>query len=162
MRCPCSEGQRAAVGVAMVETGEGRSGATVLLVDDEPLILAMMEDFLSVNGINVLVAHEGSEALRLAQERKPDVIILDVMMPGMDGYEVCEKLKEDPRTRGIPIILHTILKGPEVEARGEAVGADFVVHKPMRPLSLFLKTVEAALAKGRPPNWPARPLPPRR
>ncbi|MCI0370639.1 MAG: response regulator [candidate division NC10 bacterium] len=145
----------------MAEMGEGRSGAMVLLVDDEPVILAMMEDFLTVNGLGVLVAHDGSEALRLAQERKPDVIVLDVMMPGMDGYEVCQKLKEDPRTRGIPVILHTILKGEEVEARGEAAGADFVVHKPMRPLSLFLKTVEAALARGRRPGWPARTLPPR-
>ena len=145
----------------MAETGEGRSGATVLLVDDEPLVLAMMEEFLTVNGLSVLVAREGSEALLLARERKPDAIILDVMMPGMDGYEVCQKLKEHPRTRGIPVILHTILKGPEVEARGEAAGADFVVHKPMRPLSLFLKTVEAALAKGRSPSWPARTLPPR-
>ena len=97
----------------------------------------------------------------IVQEGIPDVIILDVMMPAMDGYEVCQKLKADPRTRGIPVILHTILKGTEVETRGEAAGADFVVHKPMRPLSLFLKTVEAALAKRRQPGWASRTLPPR-
>jgi len=154
-------GRRAEAGVAMAETGESRSGATVLLVDDEPLVLAMMEDFLTVNGHSVLVAHEGDEALRLARERNPDVIILDVMMPAMDGYEVCQQLKADPRTRGIPVILHTILKGAEVEARGEAVGADFIVHKPMRPLSLFLKTVEAALAKRREAGWASGTLPPR-
>ncbi|HEV8663440.1 MAG TPA: response regulator [Candidatus Methylomirabilis sp.] len=144
-------------GVAMAEMEAGRTGATVLLVDDEPLVLAMMEDFLTVNGLSVLTAHEGSEGLRLARERNPDVIVLDVMMPVMDGYEVCERLKADPRTRGIPVILHTILKGAEVETRGEAAGADFVVHKPMRPLSLFLKTVEAALAKRREPDSAPRP-----
>lgn len=159
VRCPRPKGAGTA-GVAMAETGESRSGGTVLLVDDEPLVLAMMEDFLTVNGLSVLVAHEGAEALRLARERNPDVIILDVMMPAMDGYEVCQKLKADPRTRGIPVILHTILKGTEVETRGEAAGADFVVHKPMRPLSLFLKTVEAALAKRRQPGWASRTLPP--
>lgn len=145
----------------MAETGGDRTEATVLLVDDESMVLAMLEDFFTVNGLRVLTAHEGTEALRTAREGSPDVIILDVMMPGMDGYEVCQRLKADPRTREIPVILHTILKGLEVEARGRAAGADFVVHKPMRPLSLLLKTVEAALAKRRRIASTTRPLPPR-
>lgn len=145
----------------MEETGAGRSGATVLLVDDEPLILTVMEDFLTVHGLTVLVAREGSEALRLAVERSPDIIILDVMVPAMDGYEICRRLKADPRTREIPVILHTILKGEEVQARGEAAGADFIVHKPIRPLSLFLKTVDTALAKRRQPGLPWGPSRPR-
>lgn len=145
----------------MAETGGGRSEATVLLVDDERMVLAMLEDFLTVNGLRVLTAQEGAEAFRMAREESPDVIILDVMMPGMDGYEVCQRLKGDPGTREIPVILHTILKGLEVEARGRAAGADFVVHKPMRPLSLLLKTVEAALAKRRRTASTSRPLPPR-
>ena len=145
----------------MQETGAGRSGATVLLVDDEPLILTVMEDFLTVHGLTVLVAREGPEALRLAVERSPDIIVLDVMVPAMDGYEICRRLKADPRTREIPVILHTILKGAEVEARGEAAGADFIVHKPIRPLSLFLKTVDAALAKRRQPGLPSGARPPR-
>lgn len=145
----------------MAETEGGQSEATVLLVDDEPMVLAMLEDFLTVNGLRVLRAQDGAEALRLARDRNPDVVVLDVMMPEMDGYEVCQRLKADPRTREIPVILHTILKGLEVEARGRTVGADFIVHKPMRPLSLFLKTVEAALAKRRRTGSTARPLPPR-
>jgi CheY-like chemotaxis protein len=145
----------------MAGKGTGRSGATVLLVDDEPVVLEMMEDFLTVNGLTVVVSREGTEALRLAVERSPDVIVLDVMIPTMDGYEICRRLKADPRTREIPVILHTIIKGEEVETRGEAAGADFVVHKPMRPLSLFLKTVEAALAKRRQAGWASHTLPPR-
>jgi CheY-like chemotaxis protein len=144
----------------MHETGAGRSGATVLLVDDEPLILTVMEDFLTVHGLTVLLAREGAEALRLAVERSPDIVVLDVMMPAMDGYEICRRLKADPRTREIPVILHTILKGAEVEARGEAAGADFIVHKPIRPLSLFLKTVDTALAKRRQPGLSSSAAPP--
>ena len=145
----------------MAETGGGRSEATVLLVDDEPMVLAMLEDFLTVNGLRVLTAQEGAEAFRMAREESPDVIILDVMMPGMDGYEVCQRLKADPSTRETPVILHTILKGLEVEVRGRAAGADFVVHKPMRPLSLLLKTVEAALWKRSGMDSTSRPRPPR-
>jgi CheY-like chemotaxis protein len=145
----------------MAGKGTGRSGATVLLVDDEPVVLEMMEDFLTVNGLTVVVSREGTEALRLAVERSPDVIVLDVMIPTMDGYEICRRLKADPRTCEIPVILHTIIKGEEVETRGEAAGADFVVHKPMRPLSLFLKTVEMALAKRRQPRLPTGAPPPR-
>jgi len=139
----------------MEETGAGRSRATVLLVDDEPMILTVMEDFLTINGLSVLVAREGTEALRLAVERSPDVVVLDVMVPAMDGYEICRRLKADPRTREIPVILHTILKGAEVQTRGEAAGADFIVHKPIRPLSLFLKTLDTALAKRRQPGLPS-------
>lgn len=145
----------------MAGKGTGRSGATVLLVDDEPLILTVMEDFLTVHGLTVLVARDGTEALRLAVERSPDIIVLDVVVPAMDGYEVCRRLKADPRTSEIPVILHTILKGAEVEARGEAAGADFIVHKPIRPLSLFLKTVDTALAKRRQSGLPSGAPPPR-
>jgi len=145
----------------MEGTGTGRSGATVLLVDDEPLILTVMEDFLTVHGLTVLVARDGNEALRLAVERSPDIIVLDVVVPAMDGYEICRRLKADPRTREIQVILHTILKGAEVQARGEAAGADFIVHKPIRPLSLILKTVDTALAKRRQSGLPSGAPPPR-
>ena len=81
---------------------------TVLVVDDEPAILAMMRSLLSDEGCAVLTAQNGQEALALALEAQPDLIITDLMMPVMDGQELRRRLREEPRTADIPVMLMTV------------------------------------------------------
>jgi len=105
----------------------------VLIVDDAPanidlLMTTLMDEYA------ILVAKNGENALRQAfKEPGPDIILLDIMMPGMDGYEVCRRLKADPRTRDIPVLFITALSDEEDEARGLALGAVDYVAKPFRP-----------------------------
>ncbi len=82
---------------------------TVLVVDDEPAILGMLRSILSEEGCAVLTAQNGQEALALAMEAQPDLIILDLMMPVMDGQELRQRLSEEPRTADIPVMLMTVV-----------------------------------------------------
>jgi putative two-component system response regulator len=106
--------------------------ATLLVVDDTPANLSLMAGLLH-HDYRVRLAHSGARALELVQRELPDLILLDVMMPEMDGYTVCTRLKQDPRTRGIPIIFVTALSQPEDEARGFEAGAVDFIHKPISP-----------------------------
>lgn len=106
--------------------------ATLLVVDDTPANLSLMAGLLH-HDYRVRLAHSGARALELVQRELPDLILLDVMMPEMDGYAVCARLKQDPRTRGIPVIFVTALCQPEDEARGFEVGAVDFIHKPVSP-----------------------------
>jgi len=111
----------------------------VLIVDDVPDNLALLHDALDEAGYTVLVAHEGEAALRIAGEVAPDVIVLDAMMPGLDGFEVARRLKDDPATAAIPVIFMTGLTEPEhVEAAFEAGGVDYV-SKPIRPREVLAR-----------------------
>jgi len=82
---------------------------TILVVDDSELNRMMMESFIDPLGHQVIQAADGREALQQVQSIQPDLILLDVMMPEMDGFEVCRQLKSDPKTRGIPVIIITAL-----------------------------------------------------
>ncbi len=82
---------------------------TVLVVDDEPAILAMMRSLLTEEGCSVLTAQNGQEALALALEARPDLIITDLMMPVMDGQELRQRLSDEPRTADIPVVLMTVV-----------------------------------------------------
>lgn len=106
---------------------------TVLVVDDTPDNLSLMSGLLK-DHYRVKVANNGEKALRIARaDDAPDLILLDIMMPGLSGYEVCEQLKADPITRGIPIIFLTAMTGTEDERRGlELGGADYIT-KPVSP-----------------------------
>ncbi|MBP5855919.1 two-component system response regulator [Marivibrio halodurans] len=107
--------------------------ATVLVVDDTPDNLAIMSDLLR-DAYRVKVATSGESALRIAgADSRPDLIMLDVMMPGMDGYEVCRRLKEDRRTRDIPVIFLTARTDPDDERRGLELGAVDFISKPVNP-----------------------------
>src|SRR5438552_1954359 len=102
----------------------------ILIVDDTPLNIGVISGALK-DFYKTKVATNGEKALALAgAEEKPDLILLDVMMPGMDGYEVCSRLKADPSTREIPVIFLTGQTGAEDETRGFDVGAVDYVHKP--------------------------------
>ena len=102
----------------------------LLIVDDEPINLRVLIEALS-DEYRLLVAKDGDEALRIAAGASPDLILLDVMMPGIDGYEVCRRLKEDGETRDVPVIFVTTLGDEEAEARGLDAGAVDYITKPV-------------------------------
>ena len=101
---------------------------TVLVVDDEPDVLTMISEYLSLEGYNILTATSGEMALRLAREHRPFAITLDVIMPEMDGWEVLQRLKEDPDTKDIPVIIVSVSDDKET---GVALGAVGYVTKPV-------------------------------
>jgi len=102
----------------------------VLVVDDDPVILKVLGRFLAENGYEVELAHDGSEALEKVRDDPPDLILLDVVMPRMDGIEVCRRLKSQKSTRLIPIVILTGLTDLEDKVRGIEAGADDVLNKP--------------------------------
>ncbi len=108
----------------------------VLAVDDTPRNLDVIEAALAREPWDLHCATSGPEALRLIAATEPDVILLDVMMPGMDGIEVCRQLKGNPTTRMIPVVLVTALDSPEDRVRGLDAGADDFVTKPFHPSEL--------------------------
>ena len=104
----------------------------VMVVDDEPDILFLIEKFLEMEGYEVVKIGSGEECLEKVKEIKPDVILLDVMMPGIDGWEVCKRLKEDEETKDIPVILVTVRTSKEsIEKSFEYAKCDAYVGKPI-------------------------------
>ena len=91
----------------------GGAGASILIVDDIPANLNLLSDALEPAGYNILAAPSGEVAVKIARRTLPDLILLDVMMPGMDGYETCFQLKQDEATREIPVIFITAKDEPE-------------------------------------------------
>ncbi|MFQ5670722.1 MAG: response regulator [Acidobacteriota bacterium] len=130
---------------------------TILVVEDEPDILEAMEHNLAREGFRVLAARDGAEGLRLARERAPGLLLLDLMLPRMDGLEVCRVLKEDPATRALPIIIVSAKDAESDVVLGLGLGADDYVAKPFSPRELVAR-VRAVLrrsllrASGTPPD----------
>jgi two-component system phosphate regulon response regulator PhoB len=127
---------------------------TVLVVDDEPEIRELVEYSLTGSGYKVITAADGEQALRTARAKSPGLIVLDLMLPGMDGLEVCKALKADPRTASIPIVMLTA-KGDESDiVVGLELGADDYVTKPFSPRVLLarIKTVLRRKATASAPN----------
>ena len=110
--------------------------ANILVVDDEPSARKTIEMLLMREGYVMHFAANGPEALGLVEQNPPDAILLDVMMPGMDGFEVCQILKDSPVTQHIPIILVTALDSKKDLARGLDAGADDFLHKPYNSMEL--------------------------
>jgi CheY-like chemotaxis protein len=110
--------------------------AKILIVDDEPAIRFLITATLEDEGYELFEAADGREAAALVEDFQPDLIILDVMMPGLTGYELCARLKQDPVTREIVIIMLTA-KGQEQDRRhSEQAGADYYLRKPFSPMEL--------------------------
>ena len=116
----------------------------ILLVDDEPSIVKMVGKRLEVEGFDVLVAVDGQDALTKAQTGHPDLIILDLMLPKLNGYEVCTMLKQDTRYQKIPIVLFTAKAQEKDEKLGMECGANAYVRKPFRAQEL-LETIRSLL-----------------
>ena len=120
----------------------------MLVVDDDPPSRRLLEGYLLAEGYEVLVAGDGPSALALARERPPDVVLLDVMMPGMTGHDVCRSLKADPRTRMCQVMLVTALDGAPDRVRGLDVGADDYATKPVRREEILAQVRALVRARG--------------
>ena len=119
---------------------------TVLVVEDEKDILDLIEYNLEKAGFEVLTAVNGSEALRLIQQKRPDLVVLDLMLPGMDGKEVCLRLRREEETKQIPVIMLTA-KAEEIDRIvGFEIGADDYMTKPFSPRELILR-IKAVLRR---------------
>ena len=103
----------------------------ILIVDDTPVNLEVIIDFLESYGFGIRMARSGESALKRVEYDRPDIILLDVLMPGMDGFETCRRLKAEPATEDIPIIFMTSLTGTEDKVKGFEVGAVDYVTKPL-------------------------------
>jgi DNA-binding response OmpR family regulator len=119
----------------------------VLLVDDDPVIVRLLEVNFRLGGFVVDGANRGEEALAKAADNRPDAIVLDVMMPGLDGYEVCSRLRADPELQGVPVVFLTARAQEDDVARGYALGVVEYVTKPFDPETL-VATVRRALPHG--------------
>jgi len=113
--------------------------ARILVVDDVEANVRLLEAKLTIEYYDVLTCGDGPTALELAASEQPDIILLDVMMPGMDGFETCRRLKAEASTRHIPVVLVTALDGREDRIRGLDAGADDFVTKPLDDLVLFAR-----------------------
>ena len=111
----------------------------ILVIDDEPDLLELVEFNLKKDGYEVIVAKNGQSGLEIAQKHLPDLIVLDLMMPGIDGLEVCRQLRGDARTRQIPMIMLTAKSAEADRIVGLELGADDYVTKPFSPRELIAR-----------------------
>ena len=114
----------------------------ILLVDDEDALLDMVKMRLEANDYEVITAVDGEAGLELARKERPDLIILDIMLPKMDGYKVCALLKKDTRYSSIPILMFTAKAQQEDMKIGEEAGANGYITKPFEPKALLGKIQE--------------------
>jgi len=121
--------------------------ARVLVVDDVDANVKLLEARLTAEYFEVRTTHNGPEALQICTREGTDVVLLDVMMPGMDGFEVCRRLKAEPRTQHIPVIMVTALDQPADRVRGLEAGADDFLTKPVDDLALITRVKNLARLK---------------
>jgi DNA-binding response OmpR family regulator len=130
----------------MTETAQTRERPLILAADDDEDVLALVAFRLERSGYNVLQARDGEEALELAVRELPDLAVLDVMMPKLDGFELARRLRAEEATRRMPIILLTAKAQDGDVERGFDVGADDYVRKPFSPRELQAR-VQAILTR---------------
>lgn len=131
-----------------------RSPSTILLVDDEPSLVKMIGFRLQLEGFDVVTALDGVQALEAAKAHQPHLMILDLMLPKLDGFEVCRRLKQDPALRHIPVVILTAKAGTQDEQRGLECGANAYLRKPFNAQEL-LRTMWGLLD---PPPHPQEPV----
>ncbi len=121
---------------------------TILIVDDSPIPLEELFDFLQDTGFKVLVARDGERAIRTAQSDHPDLIFLDIIMPGIDGFETCRRLKANESTLDIPVIFMTALSQTAVVVRGFQLGAvDYIIKPTPKEIILARVTTHLTIQK---------------
>lgn len=115
-------------------------GKVILLVDDDLTLREMYDDRLKAEGFDIIQASNGEEAIQKAKETKPNVVLLDVMMPKINGFDVLKQLKEDPETKDIPVIILTALIQDVDRAQGKKLGAaDYIVKSETMPGEVIAK-----------------------
>jgi DNA-binding response OmpR family regulator len=132
----------------LVRTASPKTGSRVLVVEDERDVAELIRYNLAKEGYDVLLAGNGADALKCARESRPDVILLDIMVPQLNGWEVCRRLKQDPETRAIPVIMVTGRAEEGDKVLGFEMGADDYVTKPFSPRELVAR-VRAVARPGR-------------
>jgi CheY-like chemotaxis protein len=122
----------------------------ILVVDDDPTVRRLISELLSREGHDVAVAKDGIDAMVVLKKQKPDLMVLDIMMPEFNGYDVCYHIKNDPGTKGLPIIILTS-RDQEIDPRlGSLMGVEYL-HKSATP-AMLLDAVRKALAQKGPDN----------
>jgi two-component system cell cycle response regulator len=127
------------MGLTSQGAGQGKDSARILIVDDDDTSVRLFSVLLAKEGYDVLSGASGNEAVAKALAESPDLILLDVRMPDVDGYEATRRLKSDPRTRGIPIILVTAYDDPGTKLKGLEAGADEFLPKPVDRAELLIR-----------------------
>lgn len=130
--------------------------ARVLVVDDIPRNVKLLEAKLASEYFDVVTATDGASALEIVHSAPPDIVLLDVMMPGMDGFEVCRRIKANPRSVHIPVVMVTALSDVEDRVRGLEAGADDFLTKPVQDLALFARVRSLARLKMLTDEWRMR------
>ena len=116
-----------------------QSTARILVVDDTPANVKLLEDLLGFHGYEVEAAASGEEALAAMRERMPDLMLLDVLMPGLSGYDVCRAMRADPTLAMLPVVMVTALEDREERVKGIEAGADDFLSKPVNPPELLAR-----------------------
>ena len=111
----------------------------ILIVEDDPKSMKLTRDLLKVSGYITIEATDGEQGVELARAKKPDLILMDIMMPKMDGYNACRAIKTDEATRKIPVVMLTSVDFELNKELGRAVGADGYITKPLRHQDLLDK-----------------------
>ena len=132
-----------------------RRATKILCVDDDPLIRQMLGDILRFHGYVVVTAPDGETGLQAARRERPDLILLDVMMPGMDGFEVCRILTADPAMKSTPIIILTAMNDPLLNVKAFEAGAVLALQKTADTATVH-RTIDAALGLRSRPAPPAK------
>jgi CheY-like chemotaxis protein len=131
----------------------GRESRKILIIDDNPAVRNMLSKLFQEYGYRTVTVDDGLKALQAARVEKPDLILLDVMLPGMDGYTVCRMIKFDRLLKSIPVIILTSRMGEEDNKRAAEVGADAYIVKAVRTV-LIVDKVRELLSR---PRGPAAP-----
>lgn len=112
------------------------SKGRILLVDDDPRLVNIVAMYLNIEGYEVATAPNGEEGLREIDQQIPDLVILDVMMPGLDGLETCKRIRADPRTANLPVLMFSALSGEDDIERARVAGANHLITKPFNLVGL--------------------------
>ncbi len=108
----------------------------ILVVDDDPRLLHIVQMYLSIEEFDVVTALNGEDGLREIETSKPDLVILDIMMPGMDGIEACRRIRTNPETASLPVLMFSALSGDEDVERARHAGANHLITKPFNLVGL--------------------------